>query len=97
MDMDTLKENVKTVIGLMPAEVQLDCAKLFHIVVKHMPTIEKIGPVVVGILGNDVNTLAMEFAMGTLDKDRLNKTMTEAFAECGIVLPEISAPVGGKL
>lgn len=93
MDYATLKDNVKKTIKLMPAEIQLDVAQLFHIVIKHMPTIEKLGPQVMGLLANDINALAMEKATGILDTNALNATMTEAFAECGIVLPEIAAPV----
>ena len=93
MDMDTLKSNVKKVIKLMPPEVQLDTAHLFHIIVKHMPVIEKVGPQVMEIMAADINTLALEFATGMLNKEALNVAMTEAFAECGIVIPDINAPI----
>jgi hypothetical protein len=93
MDTDTLKENLKTAIKIMPPEIQLDVGQLFHIVIKHVDAIAKVGPQLHALLGNDINTLAFEFATGTLDRERLDAAVKSAFAECGIVLPEISAPV----
>lgn len=93
MDLGALKTNLKTVIKAMPAEMQLDIAHLFHIVIKHLPAIEQIAPLAMGALGNDVQTMAWEFSSGMLNREGLDVAVKEAFAECGIVLPEMSAPV----
>jgi hypothetical protein len=87
MDLGQLKEDIKKVIKHMPAELQLECAKVFHTVVKHMPTIEKIGPLIAPLLMPHVQAGAVEFAMGMIDRDGLDKAMREAFAESGIVIP----------
>lgn len=93
MDMDTVKENVKKAVKLMPPELQLDFARLFVGVEKHMPTLSTVGPEIWDFMANDVMTVAMEFSMGTVDMDALSKAMHEAFGECGIVIPDM--PKGG--
>jgi hypothetical protein len=87
MDMDALKANVKKALAHLPPDMQLDASRLFSMVEKHMPTIEKIGPLMMPLLGDDVMALAVEWQCKMLDKENLNKTLREAFAESGIVIP----------
>jgi hypothetical protein len=87
-DLDALKDNVKRALKLMTPEMQLDASRLFSMIEKHMPVIEKIGPQFMDILGNDVQAIMVEAAMGTVNKDALNTTLREAFAESGIVIPD---------
>jgi len=94
MDMEFLKGNLKAAIRKMPPDLQLDFSKLFTVVEKHMATLEKIGPEVWDLLSNDVMTCAMEFMSGTVNKDGLSKVVHEAFAECGIGLPDAPKPQG---
>ena len=88
MDMDTLKENVKKAVKLMPPELQLDFARLFKGVEIHMPVLTKIGPKVWDAVSLDVMAMVSDFSMGIIDMDQLSKTMHEAFAECGIMVPD---------
>lgn len=91
MDLGQLKEDLKAAIKVMPVELQLEAAKVFHAVGKHMPTIEKIGPVIGPLLMPHIQAGAVEFAMNMIDREGLDKTMREAFLESGIVLPGPSA------
>lgn len=93
MDMDKFKDNVKQVIKIMPPEIQLDVGQLFHIVIKHLPQLEKLLPQAHVLLAEDIHALGFEFISGMLDREKLSAVLTAAFAECGIVLPEASAPV----
>ncbi len=88
MDMEFLKGNLKTAIRMMPPEMQLDFSKLWTGVEKHLPTFEKMGGSVWELMSGDVMTLVMEFSAGVLDKEQLSKIFREAFAECGIGLPD---------
>jgi hypothetical protein len=91
MDMDALKEAVKTTIRKLTPEMQLDAGELFNLIAKHGPALEKLGPEVLPVLMPHVQTAAVEFAMGTIDKAKLDTTLREAFAECG--LPSVLEPI----
>jgi hypothetical protein len=87
-DLDALKDNVKRALKLMTPEMQLDASRLFSMIEKHMPVIEKIGPEFMAILGDDAMAIGQEMAMGMANKEGLNTTLREAFAESGIVIPD---------
>lgn len=94
MDADMLKGNLKRAIGKMPPELQLDFAKLWTGVEKHLATFERIGPEIMDIMGNDVMSIAVEWQCKMLDKDALSKIVHEAFAESGIMPQDAPKPQG---
>ncbi len=85
MDADMLKGNLKLAIKKMPPELQIDFAKLFPAVARHLPTLEKIGPELIELMSNDVMAIGIEWQCNMLDKDALMKVIQEAFAESGII------------
>ncbi len=87
MDLGAVKDNIKSAIKLMTPEMQLDASRIFQVIVKHMPTIEKIGPELAAMFMPIIQAGAFEFAMGMVDKEGLEMAFREAFGECGIVIP----------
>ena len=88
MDTDALKGSIKGVLKRMTPQMQIDASKVFDLVGKHIKDIEKMGPDVMPILNPVIETIAMEWAMKMLDKKAVETAFREAFAECGIMIPD---------
>lgn len=82
MDMQALKGDAKLALQSLPKELVDVLMFLAHkVLAEHRQTLESTFPLIMEYLKPHANAIMFEMACGTLDKQALEATLTEALAE----------------